>query len=930
VNEGLPSSESYFVHFDRSGYLWVCTDRGVVRYDGFKFELFTTANGLPDNVVFYVVEDKQGRIWFVGNSGKLSYYHQGKIHLYQYNHKIYGTLKINPRPAKKLSFDQKGNLIFSNNYNGIVRISKQGEIQHWYKNIDHHQVIEIAGAFHPLFANIAPTVDATFPNGRGKSVQIHSAFPDISLQLSEIRIGHRLFGRFKNEIFEINAPTKNKCLFENVIGMDEVNGYLVICTLKGGFIFSKENNYDLSKPAHVFFKEHKVSSLTQDSEGGWWASTLDNGVYYMPNPALSNYKIGFRGGENEIFDVFPFRGELYYSNLNGYFKFNNGACIHRLFGPSTNFGVQFGDQLLIKNDLHFESLFKRVNHLTICSELESFSPGKNNSMLVSGFRLFRYYQDGTSETIYTYNPHKTQPGNIHLDQVAEDLKRNKIYAGNLLGLHRFNGKDFDQVNIPKELRNIRISALIYDPRFGLWVGTRGQGVYLLQDDKIVVHVTNENGLIDDQINSIALGSNQCIWVATNSGVSKVFIVSKTNYRIQNITKFTGLISSEINRVCEFGDSLYMATKSGISVLPINFNTKKAVNNRHVQLKEFRVNGVQSVPKEGVFLLNGYSDLIKIHLFSSNHRMSKNKKYRYRLNSSEDWTEGSYGVISFVNLEHGTYDLEISYLDENGVYVKPYRICTIVKSPKFIESNLFILLLIIGVLSGLGLLVFFRLRSIRARYRQLKLIEQLEQKSLIAQINPHFIFNSLNSIQSFLVYEENEKAEKYLVKLGKLIRSTLTVSRENKVSIQQEMVLLTQYLQLEQMRFKERFQFVIDSHLNTEEELSLIPPMLIQPFVENSVLHGFIDKHESGIIRIRFMAIEQGRLFVEIEDNGVGRKRIKTEENSGHRSFGTQITQERLQAFERRYKHQFYFEIIDLIENEQPVGTFVKLVIPIIK
>ena len=110
VNEGLPSSETYFVHQDKKGYIWVCTDRGVARYDGFKFDVFTTKQGLPDNVVFYVYEDQFDRIWFIGNSEKLSYYKNGKIYLYKYNDLIYKALNISPRPGKRFSVDKYGNI----------------------------------------------------------------------------------------------------------------------------------------------------------------------------------------------------------------------------------------------------------------------------------------------------------------------------------------------------------------------------------------------------------------------------------------------------------------------------------------------------------------------------------------------------------------------------------------------------------------------------------------------------------------------------------------------------------------------------------------------------------------------------------------------------------------------------------------------------
>jgi LytS/YehU family sensor histidine kinase len=201
--------------------------------------------------------------------------------------------------------------------------------------------------------------------------------------------------------------------------------------------------------------------------------------------------------------------------------------------------------------------------------------------------------------------------------------------------------------------------------------------------------------------------------------------------------------------------------------------------------------------------------------------------------------------------------------------------------------------------------------------------------LRAQMNPHFIFNSLNSIQSFLIYEENEKAERYLLKFAQLIRQTLNNSRETYITIESEIDTLQRYLELEQMRFKDKFGFEITSGLSRETLNFGIPPMLIQPFVENAVLHGFRVVESGGKVEVRFESLQESCVLCIVEDNGVGRKATERRQEDGHKSFGTLITVERLEAFRNRYGDDFTIEVIDKEVAGKATGTKVILRIPVV-
>jgi LytS/YehU family sensor histidine kinase len=251
-------------------------------------------------------------------------------------------------------------------------------------------------------------------------------------------------------------------------------------------------------------------------------------------------------------------------------------------------------------------------------------------------------------------------------------------------------------------------------------------------------------------------------------------------------------------------------------------------------------------------------------------------------------------------------------------------------PPFYATNWFFSIIVVLIIVGGFLFFRRRLIVVQRKNELLRKVDNLEQKALLAQMNPHFIFNSLNSIQSFLLFNENELAERYLIKLSQLIRMTLTNSRESEITVQQEIDVLTKYLELEKMRFKDRFDFEMDIALSKEELNLFVPPMLIQPFIENSIIHGFKQLNQGGLINLSFKTIHDRKLIVEVTDNGLGYLKNKSNpKDSTHKSYGTQITSERLSLFKEKYDSEFDFSIEILKdENGNPKGTKVVISIPI--
>lgn len=232
--------------------------------------------------------------------------------------------------------------------------------------------------------------------------------------------------------------------------------------------------------------------------------------------------------------------------------------------------------------------------------------------------------------------------------------------------------------------------------------------------------------------------------------------------------------------------------------------------------------------------------------------------------------------------------------------------------------------IIGTLLFIGLLfLFFNRRQVKRRLTLQKEVAEYEQKALHLQMNPHFVFNCLGSISSFIVQNGTDSALKYLSKFSKLMRLTLEYSKGSLIPIDKEIESLQNYLELEQLRFHNKFEFSIKSSDKVEFNMGL-PPLLIQPFVENAILHGLVPKEGNGKIEVNF-DVQNSQLVCIIADNGIGiskSKQIKENSVQAHQSMALEITKKRLEIMEATISKSAQIEII---ENN---GTIVTLRLPI--
>ena len=287
------------------------------------------------------------------------------------------------------------------------------------------------------------------------------------------------------------------------------------------------------------------------------------------------------------------------------------------------------------------------------------------------------------------------------------------------------------------------------------------------------------------------------------------------------------------------------------------------------------------------------------------------------------------------LPPGNYLFSVEAMSKSGIWSAEPAQMQIEILPHFYQTFWFqfvvgLLIVIIGVT-----ILWLYSRSIRSKEREKseisKRIANLELMALRAQMNPHFIFNTLSSIQHFISGNNSEEALKYLSKFAKLMRVILDNSKKKFISISDEIKAISLYLDLEKLRFKDKFEYEIVIDPSIDPEYDEMPSMLVQPYLENAVLHGIAHKQEKGQIIINLFE-ENEFLVCCVEDNGVGRKKateIRSTQTKYHKSQGMSITEDRLQIINKVNDSDLSVSIEDIYpDKEGETGTRVKIYVPL--
>ncbi len=540
--------------------------------------------------------------------------------------------------------------------------------------------------------------------------------------------------------------------------------------------------------------------------------------------------------------------------------------------------------------------------------------------------------------------------------IYEDSQQN-IWLGTLgHGLLRYTPKTrrirvFDQQSgFPcNNIRSLRES------NGTLWIGTDcGLSSIDLTTQEVGALYTTNDGLPNNVIYGILIDKRGYLWLSSNKGVTRFLPATRS---VKQYDSKNGLQSDEFNTNCTYqmaDGTFFFGGVKGISY----FNVNELKTNSFVppiKLTQLKIQDSLYNSQRSDVALSHTQNFIDFRFAALNFSNSDKNTYRFQLEGiNTDWINaGTYAQATYTNLPPGQYVFRVKGSNDDGIENPQAASIQIQIEPAYYQTWWFTSLLVL-LASGLLLLTYrshtsYQLVSAKLdreeaiRYQKeselkeqagafrLKLAET-EMAALRSQMNPHFIFNCLNSIQFFTVQNDAEKASDYLTKFARLIRLVLENSKSERVTLANELETLRLYIEMEAMRFpdKLRYQTLLADDVDTDS--IQIPPLLLQPFVENAIWHGLMHKDEGGTVRVAVTQPRQDHLHIDITDDGIGRQQAaeyKSKSATKQKSFGMKLTADRIAMINQFYQTETRIDIVDLTDDQgRPTGTTVHIDIPI--
>lgn len=950
VDDGLPATDVFHVFQDSKGFIWFATSHGVSRFDGYNFKTFDLTSGLVDNVVFEIFEDYKGRIWFVSYSGKLCYFENDEIHEFPYNNKISQVFPKSTGPAKNSFWvDSLDNIYLGLKKYGIITISPEG-IFRKIENANHAkvQIIKV-NATNYLFAT-----SLLNDNRRIVSISEKNSYKVFDFEA----LGY--VDTFPIQYFAKQSPN-DKSLFislehiivnlkgDSVVQLKDFNssiiwtgfdneGNLWISFFNGGIRMFPKGNLD--SVSDVFLLENtQITSMFNDEEGAFWFSTLDNGVFYFPNILMRVYdkSTGLEG--NSVSDVFANDSLVYVGFNKGFIDiiYNNRISKHSLDYSDKNKGFirdVYGDLNTGKvwiSALTSLGYFIGQNYYRYMNYTQVNSPQRMIASKGGGYWVgtaYGIYKVKNDEVVYNS---RTDNFRAMISSLAED-NNGTLWFSTVNGLWKYSNKIIQYVGQENKLLSKQCGDMFFNRTdSSLWLGTNGAGVVIYHPGRRTVsQLTTDDGLVSNSIQDF-FEYNSSVWVGTQKGISVIALKNGKIKDVQNITTFDGLPTNEINSIFIKDSTLYVGTGNGLVITnlkncdPNTYSPNIVLNGINVDGKDFKADS-EKVNIEYA------SNLITVSYSGLAYKNMGKLLYRYRLLGLDtNWVYTFNTSCSFSQLNTGSYLFEIQAQNSSNVWSPSRQLVTIIVAPPYWQKWWFILIVASALASILYGVYMLRMREVNKRNELINNINLYKQQSLRQQMNPHFIFNTLNSIQYYILERDTISSHKYLTKFAKLMRLTLDNSQSPTIPLRDEIEALRLYLDLEALRLEGKFTYSIDID---EDESILdikVPTLLIQPFVENAIWHGIMLKPDKcGTVKIS-LADKDSYVECLIRDDGVGREEAKRvrESNTGmHKSRGFQITQQRIDLLSSMYKERFNIKIVDLYDKKgSSEGTLVSITIP---
>ena len=934
---------------DSLNRMWFATENGVSYFDGYSFTNYSQEDGLPSNSTIKLYKDYKGRIWFLSYQGELSYFENDSIYTHWINSRIQ---EKGLRTIDHIQVDTNDNIFLCGLYGGWIYGKASDNTTNSFKNslgrrpfvynlfYSTDRQKNIIGFFYQI-ENGRDSLDNSYPGLTSvilKNNRYYTYIQKQKLELTDstgfISMGPVLLSYTNDSAYRVKAFDRNI----TQMAMDSEENLWISEEFKGSYMFA---GGDLRKEPLTYFTGHTISKMIIDHEGNYWFSFTDNGVKMIPGLQFHTYNKSTLGTiHDRIISLTHDADNLFFSTGNrGVYK---SRFDHELLSIDHSFKLE-GEQTTNAKDLLISNSGELwiTGNKYVCYDpsgnhipdiLKEKSSGFSFSELSNG-RILMATKDGytifDTRTSLVQNSKANGSFTKHCYVVVQENK-SSFLLGTLNGLYRKNEDTILKITSPEAL-NHRISAISYVGNT-FYVGTFDFGLVVVRPDTSFT-ITRADGLAGNRIKSLYVENENKIWVGTAKGLSLLQWLpngSKPSYSISNLSVWDGLPSNEINDILEFKGLFWLATGKGL----VSFDPQKLIMNEKTPklvIESLRLNDNEINAQEHSLSFAHDENNFNINYRVQTFKNCSHINYLYRLEGLEDqWIETQNHNVRYSGLKAGDYTFLVRAKLYNGKLTDVAKYSFFIRK-FFTNTYLFkgILITLILIISTSLILKYNKVQNSRQKLERQILLA--EQNAVRAQMNPHFIFNSLNSIQNFILDNDEKNANLYLVIFSSLIRKILDGSKRNFISLREEIETIKLYLELEKFRFENQFEYIINVKTAVNADQLAIPSMILQPYLENAIWHGLIPKKGMGLLELNVEKTDIGLLRISISDNGIGREKaaLINKRRKHHIPTGMKNVEERLKLLNKMNDTNMRVEIIDLYDNKaQPCGTRVEFLIDV--
>jgi ligand-binding sensor domain-containing protein/two-component sensor histidine kinase len=924
--------------------MWFGTSDGLFSFDGVKFQHYMNENYAIayTNLKF----DSEGRVWCSNFGGQLFYVENDSLKLainWRNKGDFISDYAINNIPEVLIIGSHKGEIIKYNihkpEFSEIVY--KEKGVKLFSTTVDNEVLYAVFrdSDKHTELGDISIYKAGKMPSEENLQEKYKLSIP--SGKWSLFGDQNNLFIYMFNDRGRIVSLSNNKV--KEVIPESDLSTYsfnnvaylknrIWLLSKKGVSVYDSNGNELLDNA----MKGTSASSLFLDKEGNIWVGSLNRGIFIIPNLSFVSERISDNSiahstvDESDNIYILDDQGSLYF--LEPPYK-KSIKLVHEKLEPAPLFYDDKRKCLFIGNlDTYYDCKSRKI--VRNSNTFSAVSRFKSSEYLGNGFYINTSYANAI---LYNVGTKKLPPFQFDIDSngiirpyrsyhIGLPADKSGIYIDYIDGLFYYTDDRAPQ-RIQFNGKEIQAAEIVNDPFdfSGIWLTTKSQELLKVKNGKITEFVE-----LPAMAHRIAVHKDY-IFLGSQKGIYR--LNKKTN-KIDHINETDGWIRGRITSLHIHGDECVVVGNNHVQKIPVNYSTVNEVV-PNIYITSVSVEDSVYKPSE-YYKFPPESNFITFKFRGLSVRSQKKMKYQYRLvNQSEEWVTTFFDdpEARFLNLGAGEYTFEVRLCNESDICSDVKSIYFSIQLPYY--KKWWFVALVALLLGGI---IFFVVRSWyknKAGQEQLKSEQQRLRKEIYkskiaairSQMNPHFMFNALNTIQEFILTNQQDIASEYLADFADLMRMYLDQSNEDNVSLSEEEETLRLYLRLENLRFNGELDFSIVFDPSVNKDGTTIPVMLLQPYIENSIKHGLLHKKGTKRLSIAFTTTADGQLKCTITDNGVGRKaseKINAAKSIGHKSFATGANNHRVDLINQNRDKKIKVDIIDLYEEGVGSGTRVEI------